>query len=125
MYGGYPIVGAVHDPQHDEMYSVSRGDKLHLNGRPISADSAWPRTKSRRLLVGIPSSMHGTAYTLMRNWTSGVVVAQPGLDRTAPDHGGHGAVAGSSHLGRQALGHRSRLGDGRCRRRHDDNGQRR
>ena len=78
MFGGYPIVGAIYDPQHDALYSVSRGDPLYLNGSPITANSTWPRTQSRRLLVGIPSSMHGTAYTLMRNWTSGVVVRNLG-----------------------------------------------
>ncbi|MGD8453182.1 MAG: inositol monophosphatase family protein [Phycisphaerae bacterium] len=79
MIGGVPVVGAVYDPEHDEMCSTARGAGLFVDGQPFTR-TPTPSSggATRRPLVGIPSSLSGPAATLVRSWASTVVVRNLG-----------------------------------------------
>jgi myo-inositol-1(or 4)-monophosphatase len=79
-YRGDPAAGALYDPERDEMYSVSQDGPVLLNGEAIlpvrpgrPSDSALGRP-----LVGIPSSLRGPAYALVRGWGPRVIVRNLG-----------------------------------------------
>lgn len=66
MLGGCPIVGAVYEPERDEMYSAHLGGVLFVNGQP------WPRQRpaglSSKLLVGVPAAPKGTLTEIAHRW---------------------------------------------------------
>ncbi|MFH1746900.1 MAG: inositol monophosphatase [Planctomycetota bacterium] len=80
MYGGFTLAGAIHEVERDVMYSASRTEGLLLNGQPRQK-MQWENVIAGRAckpLAGIPSSLQGAAYEVVRQWASRVVVRNLG-----------------------------------------------
>jgi myo-inositol-1(or 4)-monophosphatase len=74
MFGGFPVVGAIHLPERDELYSAGGTDGLLVNHRPAPMPRPAPPPLARRRpskpLVGIPSSFAGGAGEVLQEWMS-------------------------------------------------------
>ncbi len=66
MLGGYPIVGAVYEPERDDMYSAHQGGGLFVNGQPCPRQR--PAGLSSKLLVGIPAAPKGALTEIAHRW---------------------------------------------------------
>jgi myo-inositol-1(or 4)-monophosphatase len=71
MLGGYPLVGAIYDPERDTTYSAGAAEGLFVNGQPQSSrlsGGARPAGLGPRLVVALPSAPTGPITALAHTW---------------------------------------------------------
>ncbi len=66
MLGGYPIVGAVYEPERDVLYSAQQGGELLVNGQPTPR--LRPAGLSPKPLVGMPAAPKGVLTEIAHRW---------------------------------------------------------
>lgn len=71
MFGGYPLVGAIYEPERDRLYSASRAEGLFIDAQhqptrpPAPVDSTRERLQP---VVGLPSNPCGPAAAIAHAW---------------------------------------------------------
>lgn len=74
MRGGFPVAGAIFDPERDELFSISRGEALLVNGSPVQpVDEKGTAGRSRKPLVALPSMLAGRPGELVHAWRGRIV----------------------------------------------------
>lgn len=81
MCDGWPVAGAVYEPERDRMYAGDLHAGLVVDGKPTARrESRSPSLHGGppKPLVGIPSSLHGPTYDVVQTWVSRVIVRNLG-----------------------------------------------
>lgn len=80
MFNGVPVVGAVHDPQQQRLYSARAGGPLLIDGQP-QAPAAWQQEGARpkgRFVVAVPSTTTAEVHGLVHAWMDEFIVRNLG-----------------------------------------------